>query len=100
VRRGQRIAIEAHDFGPAPCVLRMTMPAFRALGRRHLAVKSPPAFDIRADLDVTCQAEPALGLLAKRLVALATILLDVGMRSDHRAGHNESLERYRARRFR
>ena len=30
----ERITIEAHDFGPAPCVLRMTMAAFRALGRR------------------------------------------------------------------
>jgi hypothetical protein len=69
------------------------MTAFRALGRRHSPVKSPPAFDVGAHLVVTLETQPALGLLAKRLVALTTIFLDVGMRSHHRPRHDESFER-------
>jgi hypothetical protein len=96
----ERIAIESHDVGPATRVLRMAVTAFRALGRRSSPVKALPAFDVGAHIVVTLETQPTLGLLAKRLVALAAILLDVGMCGDHRPRHDERLERDRACRFR
>jgi hypothetical protein len=88
----KRVAIQPYDVGTAPSVLGVTTPTLRTVGSRKPSVVTVLAFHVRPHLVVALETQAAFRLLAKRLVTLSTVVLDVGVSGGNRPRHDQSLE--------
>ena len=88
----ERLAVQLDDIDVAAEVIRMTMVAVLALGLGLTPVKSHTQRTISGSLLVARQAEPRLCFSRKRLMAVAAILLELGVSRDDRPGHDKLLE--------
>ena len=88
----ERLAIEPNDIRITPRMIRMAGIAFLFGCIRLTSVQSPARQAVRGNLLVTRQAEPRLRPARERLVAIAALLLELGMTGDQRRRHHELLE--------
>ena len=84
--------IEVDDIGLSSLVLPVTGAAFPFPDAGDPAMEAPLAVDIGADLLVAVETEPPLAALLKTFVALAAVLLVLGMGLDEVAGQEDRIE--------
>src|SRR5664279_1648821 len=85
----ERLPVEQDDVGVSALVIGVTVVAFLLCGIRLAPVKSLACGAIGSNLLVAVETEPRLGFPGERLVAFATLLLQLGMSFDDRPRHHE-----------
>jgi len=88
----ERFPVELDDVGISPLVIRVAMLAipFRSVGLTP--VKSLSQTAVSGDLLVTRKTETGLRLAGKRLMALSTFLLELGVPPDQGTRHHQRLQ--------
>ena len=87
--------VETHDVRVAALVLGVARIASGAVDCRTAAMKACVRSDVVANVPVADEAQIALALIAARFMTTFAIVLNVSVRLDHAARHDECLERER-----
>jgi hypothetical protein len=86
------LAVQLDDVGISPLVIRMTMAAFLFRCLRIAPMKPRTGLAICGNFLVAGHAEPRLRAWRKRFVAVAALLLELGMSGHERPGCDELFE--------
>jgi len=88
----ERLGVQLHDVGISPFVIGVTMGAFLLCRSRISPVKTSSGLPIGALLLMTLEAKLGLRPVRERLVAIAALLLELGVPGHEQPGHDKLLE--------
>ena len=88
----ERLGVQLHDVGISPFMIGVTMGAFLLRRSRVAAVKASSGLAVGALLLVAIEAKLGLSPVRERLVAIAALLLELGVSGRERSGHDKLLE--------